>query len=373
VPDEGRFPRFNIVAVPDPDPQERHLGDVWQFSENRMFSVDEIRRLAPAVDHKKSAILARWRNNNWEIAGLVDLGTSWNRARLGLQYHYRFPACLFVQADRPGRIKVYQGQYLVASLSDGKLEKEKAMVTLVLHRPTHNGLRKIWKEITYPEIEEPREYENFQFIAFWNTFAALANCVNEEGHGGAIIIVPTKHAAIQKELRIKYRQESSVLRDSFVGFMNARHRIADLATKMEQGEDSLQGQYAIADLDLTQKHLQYVEAIRFVGRLSGCDGAIVVSEDLRLLGFGAEIRSELKTGTTTKEVLDDLRKIHRPLDVEGFGLRHRSAIKLVSRKPACSVLVISQDGAISFIWSEEPNVVSVMRGVNLVNMNMPWA
>ena len=81
------------------------------------------------------------------------------------------------------------------------------MVTLVLHKPAHNGLDNIWKEITYPEIEEPREYENFQFIAFWNTFAALANCVNEEGHGGAIIIVPTNNQATEKELRIKYRQE----------------------------------------------------------------------------------------------------------------------------------------------------------------------
>jgi DNA integrity scanning protein DisA with diadenylate cyclase activity len=124
---------------------------------------------------------------------------------------------------------------------------------------------------------------------------------------------------------------------------------------------------------LAQSQEQLVEAIRFAAKLSGCDGAIVVTEDLRLLGFGAEIRSELKRGVTAVEVLDDVRKLYRTLDIESFGLRHRSAIKLVSRKPKCCVLVISQDSAISFVWSDRPDVVSIKRGLNLINMNMPWS
>jgi hypothetical protein len=35
-------------------------------------------------------------------------------------------------------------------------------------------------------------------------------------------------------------------------------------------------------------------------------------------------------------------------------------------------LVISQDGPISAVWFEGDKVV-VRKGVNLVNMNMPWA
>jgi DNA integrity scanning protein DisA with diadenylate cyclase activity len=373
IPEEGRFPKFNIVAIPEPDRQERHLGQVWKFNEARNLSVDEIRRLAPAVDYKKSAILVHWKDDKWEISGLVDLGTSWNRARIGLQYHYRFPECLFIQVDRPGRMKVYQGGYLVASLAEGEIKGSGIEFSLVLHRTAHNGLNKIWNEISYPKIEEPREYENFQFIAFWNTFAALANCVKEEGHGGAIIVVPAIRPAMEKETRIKYQQNSSVLRKAFIEFMNARHKIADVIVRIEKGESSLDGVYAIAELALMRSHEQLVEVIRFIAKLSGCDGAIIVTEDLRLLGFGAEIRSELKRGVEAIEVLDDMRKVHRKLDVESFGLRHRSAIKLVSRKPGCCVLVISQDGAISFVWSDKPNVVSVKRGISLINMNMPWS
>lgn len=350
------------------------LGQVWSFENRRPLSVDEIRRLAPAVDFKKSAILTKWDSRRWYIAGLVDLGTSWARARIGLQYKYHFPKCLFLQVNRIGRVRVYQGQYLVATLVDGRVEFRKVFeFPLALHGPATNGLNKIWNEITYPIIEEPREYENFQFIAFWNTLAALANCVAEEGHGGAIVIVPAGKTASAKALRIKYPQNSSILRDAFIAFMNVRHRIADYVVRMERGENSVKGEYALVELEIAEVHSQLVEATRFVARLSGCDGAIVISEDLRLLGFGAEIRSELKPKTKSIEVLDELKKIYKPLDVEEFGLRHRSAIKIVSQESGYCVLVVSQDGPVSVIWSEKDGIVNVRRGANLVNLNMPMA
>ena len=54
--------------------EDSSVGDVWRFTEPRPFSVDEIHRLAPAVDFKKSAIFAEWHGSHWQIAGLVDLG-----------------------------------------------------------------------------------------------------------------------------------------------------------------------------------------------------------------------------------------------------------------------------------------------------------
>lgn len=374
-PEEGRYPQFNILAVPSNDSLEgRSLRDVWELTELRPLSVDEIRRIAPAVDFKKSAILMKWDAKRWHIAGLVDLGTSWSRARIGLQYHYEYPSCLFVQIDRPGHIKVYQGQFLVAELTDGKLTRHSGMdISLVLHAPTHNGLNRIWRKIKYPKIEEPREYEGFQFIAFWNVFASLANSIRDENHGGAIIIVPGDRAVPEKQLRVKYRQSSSILKDAFISYMNIRHRVIDFVIQRERGDESVKGEWALAELELADSHTRLVEAIRFVARLSGCDGGIVISDDLQLLGFGAEIRSELRRKTKVREAIDTVRRKYKPLDVEHFGLRHRSAIKLISQQPKSYVLVVSQDGPISAIWSDKSGVVDVSRGISLVNMNMPWA
>lgn len=119
-------------------------------------------------------------------------------------------------------------------------------------------------------------------------------------------------------------------------------------------------------------HAELVEATRFVAQLSGCDGAIVISDDLQLVGFGAEIRAELRGGVPVVEVVREMSRQYKTLDIEQFGLRHRSAVKLVSQEPEHQVLVISQDGPISAVWYDEGQVL-VRKNINLVNMNMPWA
>lgn len=200
MPEEGRYPQFNIAAVPAANFNEsRYLGDIWHFTEPRRLSVDELRRLAPAVDFRKSGILVKWDIGQLHIVGLTDFGTSWSRARIGLQYHYRFPECLVVQLDRPGRIRVYQGRYLVAALVDGKLERHKGLeLNLSVGRAAHGGLEKLYREIAPPKIEEPREYHSFLFSSLWNIFAALANCIADVGHGGAVLIVPKLGASFER-------------------------------------------------------------------------------------------------------------------------------------------------------------------------------
>jgi hypothetical protein len=130
-----------------------------------------------------------------------------------------------------------------------------------------------------------------------------------------------------------------------------------------------------SDLELNHAYEELVEASRFVAHLSGCDGAILISDDLNVLGFGVEIAAEPRDGTPVGAVDNDFEEVNhkfRQLDVEHFGMRHRSALKLVTQEPNWRALVVSQDGPISAVWSMRWTVV-FRRGVNLVNMNMPWA
>lgn len=102
---------------------------------------------------------------------------------------------------------------------------------------------------------------------------------------------------------------------------------------------------------------ELVEATRFVARLAEVDGAIILSEDLCLLGFGGELSAEPIEGFAVFERIDEMRKADRKLDIEQFGMRHRSAMKYVSQAPASRILVVSQDGPITAIWSEQNNVL----------------
>lgn len=100
APEEDRFPEFNIVATPiGTVGDELHIGYRWPFSDPRPLTVSELRRLAPAVDVKKSAIWVQWSDAGLHVSGLVDLGTSWHRARVGLEYKYQSPTCLLIRSS----------------------------------------------------------------------------------------------------------------------------------------------------------------------------------------------------------------------------------------------------------------------------------
>lgn len=375
--EEGRLPSFNVVATPHGD-HAKFLGEarVVHFETPRSLNVAALRQLAPVVDINKSAIWIRWSDLGFEIAGLVDLGTSWSRARIGLGYRYNVPRCLIVQADRPGRLRVYQGDFRVATLSEGTINDHLGLsIELALHASTDRGLRAMAPEITWPTVEPPKEYEGFAFLALWNTYAAISNSISAMGHGGALIVVEPQARLSEDHVRVKYSSPSDDLRTAFIKFINARNVSGDLLERKLAGEKVSDQRMALADLRGLDAFEGLVEATRFVARLSACDGAVVISEDLQLIGFGAEIRvgpTELPVFETTHPFGRFSEQTATKLDPEKFGMRHRSAVKLVSSAPKCSALVVSQDGPISAVWREDDRVL-VRRGINLVNMNMPWA
>ncbi len=374
APEEARYPQFNVVAVPDADEVQRNrIGCRWPFDEPRPLSVSELRRLAPAVDAKKSAIWLEWGKDGWQVVGLVDFGTSWHRARMGLEYQYQNPSCLVVHVEGPGRMRVYQGGFRVAMLTNGQIEgHEGVQLHPSLYPSAKAGLAAMDQDLVRPKVEEPREFAEFEFTALWNTYAAIANSISLDGHGGAVIIVPTSESLPFEGGRVKYRQSSSVPRSAFIEFMNARHKLLDLIVQQENEQPVSPEQLSYAELAMRDTYAKLVDATRFVAQLAGCDGAIVISEDLHCHGFGCEVSAELRPGTKVLEGTNEMRKEGLALDVENFGMRHRSAIKLVSQQPRYCILVVSQDGPISTVWSEN-GLVFVQKTLNLVNLNFPWA
>lgn len=79
-------------------------------------------------------------------------------------------------------------------------------------------------------------------------------------------------------------------------------------------------------------------ATRFISALSGCDGAIVLNGDLSLIGFGAEICSELDKSVSVVERKSEFSQDVKKCDIEQFGMRHRSAIKLASQTSSYRVI-----------------------------------
>lgn len=373
-PDEDRFPQFNVAAVPR-DGFEQVFSDnsLLLFGAPRPLSTQELRRLAPVVNVKKSAILVYWKEEEWWIAGLLDLGTSWYRARVGLEYKYSVPQCLLVQIFRPGCMEVFQGNYHVATLQDGLIEGVGGVsVNLFFHSVANSGLCKLQNKIVQPIYESPREAEGFEFIALVNTYIAISSSISMEGHGGTLVLLRDSSDRISSDINLKYNCDSGVLQDAFVEFMNSRHDYCEYLALIEDSHPLPDSAVLGAELSMTDSFHSLVEVTRFVAGLSGCDGAIVLTDDLSLVGFGGEIKSEFSPNTEIREVQHEFYQDYSMCDIEQFGMRHRSAIKLASQRSNCNIVAISQDGPATGIRNDK-DIVTVKKGMKLVNMNMPWA
>jgi len=370
MPEEGRYPKFNVAAYRAGDDVQR----LWRFEEPRDYNVAELRRLIPATDARKSAVCVEWDTQDvLRIVGIQDLGSTWQRAKEGLAYQYDAPEGFFVEIERPNRFAVYQRQFRVATFSDGAFEvlKELSLHTF-LHEAVRGGLGALDSGITPPDDEPLRESSQFEFLALWNCFASIVNLIVARGHGGALIILPNPSDVSTPLLRPKYSLHGRQMSEAFLGFINARHRVGNEYWRREAGEEVADER--LARLEWGQKHAydNLVESTRIVAQFAQCDGALVMTRSLEVLGFGTEIAAELRQGCAVKNVVHEIRREYRTLDVEQFGMRHRSAIKLASHLKNAVTLIVSQDGPVSAVWGDGSSVF-VYKGVRLVNANAPWA
>ena len=95
------------------------------------------------------------------------------------------------------------------------------------------------------------------------------------------------------------------------------------------------------------------ELSRLIANLAAIDGAVVVDKRFALVGFGAEVSSELSSPPRVWRALDtegDEREID---DIENVGTRHRAAYRFVHDHPQGLAIVISHDGGVSFVANRE--------------------
>ena len=385
--DEMRPLRFMLCCSRGPDEIPRRVGagpiESWALAPERPFNVQEIRRLAAVTNIDSSAIWIRFSADEpgkLMIHGLVNLGRSWSVARNAFSYHYdELPHALIVRVTAPGRMVVYQSGYRMAALSSGNLEfggMKMAWMDIMGASPLfEEGHKAVRKLITAPTHEHPKQWHEFEWLAYVNCILAVLNGIQFAGHGGALILKSQRCDLVNSGcVRIKYGLAAGgeSLRNHFVEFMNARHRHGDMVWLSEWQNDAAPSEQEIALASFPLRGLQQrvAQASGFVGSLAGTDGAIVMRSDLTVEGFGTEIVLDKVKPAKAFEVDDPMQKEGlRELDTEQMGMRHRSAIRLCGTEPCMAVFVVSQDGGVSLVWSKDGNAY-FKAGITTTNMNM---
>jgi DNA integrity scanning protein DisA with diadenylate cyclase activity len=109
---------------------------------------------------------------------------------------------------------------------------------------------------------------------------------------------------------------------------------------------------AIVELDEAIFELSYL-----IARLAAVDGAVILTGQFELLGFGGEIKLESTEVSIVLKALDLEGQQLTEIPVEDVGTRHRSAYRLCKEMPDALAIVVSQDRGVHFIKNREGTVI----------------
>jgi hypothetical protein len=185
----------------------------------------------------------------------------------------------------------------------------------------------------------------------------VISVLRDARHGGTVVFVPPENAAEPSrehpyiDLRYPFADDRARLcfPDLVVDILN---RLAQLYSTVDQQEPGAVGWEefeATTDNEIATLDEALFETAHLIAGLAAADGAVVMSKQNELLGFGGMISGRLP----------DVESVWRALDLEGekvaeegtgnVGARHRSAYRLAGALPGSVAVVISQDGGVRWV------------------------
>jgi DNA integrity scanning protein DisA with diadenylate cyclase activity len=88
------------------------------------------------------------------------------------------------------------------------------------------------------------------------------------------------------------------------------------------------------------------DAALFIGSLTAVDGAVVLTDKLRIIGFGGEVRVSSPDTDTIHIAKDEEGDETTAVPLTDYGTRHRSAFRFVENMEPSVAFILSQDGGI---------------------------
>jgi hypothetical protein len=368
--EETRPIRFRLILC-DPDcfapeggpPTGMHR---LVFTEARPFNERELRRLSPAADFYRSLIGIRLdQDRGLLIWGIVHTGPDWIQAFYGGRKLFQpLPASLVIGVTSPGRIAVGNGSIIVATLNGGEISCQSLDVFDSQWLPaTFAGIRsELWELHSAARLPYwARLDPDFVRIIGQHVVRRIISTIRNYHHGGTLIFLPeyrtAEFIAGNPYLSVKYQ------------FMEEqpRHRFRTLMLELMNtlaatyGQNGYQGRivgWKEFTEDRNEALSQLDEAIfemaNLISVLSAVDGAVVLTNRLEMLGFGAVILGDIDQVQVVARALDAEGENVELEKTEGFGTRHRSAYLFSNQLTDALVIVISQDGNVQFIkWKDE--------------------
>jgi hypothetical protein len=203
---------------------------------------------------------------------------------------------------------------------------------------------------------------------------AIVRAMLKHGHGGMLVLVPPNRQCWESLALVKYPIDlangAHVLNDRLTAFQDCSNR----AEAQEQASLTADNPSAAAGLAVLlarsrDAHEQLLrDGLDWVGQLTAVDGAVLMTTEMDVLGFGAKLRaSDAEPIVSVLDMLvPEVPQAHVSVSALG-GMRHQSAARFVNDCHDALVFVASQDGRLTLLaWIESPPHVAALTNLQHV-------
>ena len=366
--EEGAPVRCRVILA-DPDDWKQGEGppsgfQVLAFDEMRPFNAQELRKLAPAASYYRTLVGVHYHpDSGARVWGIIQSGARWvNRVDGGRFLGAPLPPHLVVHIIGPGRLLAACGYQRVLELDGGRILEQgfdpfKSKWLPQRFRPVRDWLQ---QRLLNTQLEGAEVEDSFIRSMAQNVLRRILSIVRQRGHGGMMLFVPLELKAsddLYRWLRIRcpFAPTPSTKRFSEL-MLRVMTRMSVLGHKHGFNSIRWEDYQELEDPILAEIDESFLELANLFADLMNVDGALAVSKQFEIMGFGAEVLGENPVET-----------VYRALDLEGeetieeradgSGTRHRSAYRFAISVPESVVLVVSQDGSINFVANQNGKVV----------------
>jgi hypothetical protein len=359
--EEGRPVRFRVVAgtveqvssALDPD----HFSPL-ELAEPEPLTAEHLTHLSPASPFHSSMIGVAAGDAGWAIWGIVHTGADWLAPSWGGRDRHHGLGLLEVHVWGPGRLGVYAGRDLVATLERGMIEATTTDVFTSDWLPLLFRTGRVGAKDAEPSLNLADD--TLVRVISQHMVRRAMFLIRQAGNGGMILfsdpdLVRACSVGQSAVLKFKYAFRPG----------NARQRYRYLLGKLVRTLGETGGEGAVnldRFLELETPEVARIEQAIFeisslIAGLADVDGAVVIDKRLELIGFGAEVSGELPYPDTVWQSLDLEGERRVPEPAIAVGTRHRAAYRYVTAHPSGLAIVISHDGVVRFVANLEGKVV----------------
>lgn len=342
-----------MAQVPD--------GALLRFERPMALTVDQLVRLAPVVDIRRTLIGCDQGDGSLRLWGLFEHGHAWAQYSTGDPPDAPVgeadlpPDCLTITIDAPGALTVTRGRSGLVRLREGWIVVPKENPLRDGNDPLGRFFLQLIDDLEHsprdrtPPAEADRGAARRSLLDIYTTsVAAILDRIRSRRHGGSIVITRTPIAESLALVTYTVAEHSGLVGEIVV-YHEALSHLSQLPTIPSDWASESEQRQAEAALRLASRRL--IRGLNQISLLAAVDGAVLLDSHWRIQGFGVRFPVLLPTGTTVVDTDTGLEYAS-----DRWGLRHQSVFSICQRCEQAVGLIVSQDGGVKAVKSVEGKV-----------------